>query len=244
MTWRTRLQHLTQAGLDLLFPAVCCGCSALGHALCPTCAQQVEPVPGPVCSHCGRPLAHARAVCADCSRLPRDPLRLSRAATLHTSPMREAIHSLKYENRPELAPYLARYLVAVFAAPPWSGLAHTLDAVVPVPLHDERLVERGYNQSELLADAFCAATKLPCMPGWMARTRATRQQVGLGPDERRANVADAFLAAPPVAGKTLLLIDDVRTTGATLRACAQAALAARARGVYALTLALPLSSRD
>lgn len=240
MNWRTRLERLTQAGLDLLFPAVCCACGALGDALCPTCAQRVDAVPDPICPRCGRPLPHAQAVCTDCSRLTQDLLTLARAATLHTTPMREAIHALKYENRPELGPYLARYLVAVFAAPPWTSHAAKFDAVVPVPLHSERLIERGYNQSELLAAAFCQATGLHCAPTWLTRTRATRQQVGLGPDERHANVADAFCADPAVAGKTLLLIDDVRTTGATLRACAGAALTAQAHAVYALTLALPL----
>lgn len=243
--WRARLTHWTQIGLDLLFPAVCCGCGALGDPLCPTCAQQVTPVSAPICAHCGRPLPHAQSVCTDCARLTQDPLTLARAATLHTSPMREAIHALKYENRPELGPYLARYLIAVFAAPPWTPHAGEvnmgkIDAVVPVPLHAERLAERGYNQSELLAASFCAATGLHCAPAWLARIRATRQQVGLGPEERHANVADAFDADPAVAGQTLLLIDDVRTTGATLRACATAALAAQATAVYALTLAIPL----
>jgi ComF family protein len=173
---------------------------------------------------------------------PQSHLSLSRAAALHSSPLREAIHAFKYEKphpRPELAAPLARYLVAVFAEPPWNRLAAAIDAVVPVPLHAERLAERGYNQSELLAAAFSLRVGLPCQPGWLARTRATRQQVGLGPAERQTNVAGAFAAAPAVAGRTLLLVDDVNTTGATLRACAAAAQAAGARTVYGLTLAAP-----
>jgi ComF family protein len=197
-------------------------------------------VPRPLCPICGKPqptAAGGRPVCRD---FHNPALRLSRAAALHTHPLREAIHALKYEDQPELAVPLARYLVAVFAADPWPALASSLDAVVPVPLHAQRLAERGYNQSERLAAAFCSQTGMQLAPEWLARTRQTRQQVGLGPVERRANVVDAFSAAPTVAGKTILLIDDVLTTGATLAACATAAQAAGAVAVYALTLAIPL----
>jgi predicted amidophosphoribosyltransferase len=100
-------------------------------------------------------------------------------------------------------------------------------------------MERGYNQAELLATTFCHAVGLPLQPTWMERTRETRQQVGLGPSERHTNVAGAFSAAQAVAGQHLLLIDDVYTTGSTLRACAAAALAAGAKAVYGLTLAQP-----
>lgn len=167
-------------------------------------------------------------------------MTLSRAAALHTAPLREAIHAFKYEGRPELGPLLARYLIAVFRQEPWPNLV--IDAVVPIPLHAERHAERGYNQAERLAAPFCAATGLRLAPEWLTRTRLTRQQVGLGPAERHANVDGAFVAANAVHGKSLLLIDDVCTTGATLRACAQAALDAGAARVYGLTLALPAFS--
>ncbi|HXF63374.1 MAG TPA: ComF family protein, partial [Caldilineaceae bacterium] len=201
--------------------------------------QAVEPASHPHCERCGKPQPLPTARCAACRADPHSPLLLSRGAALHTSPLREAIHALKYEQQPELAAPLARYLVAVFAAPPWDKLAASIDAVTPAPLHPDRLAERGYNQSELLAQAFCAQVGLRCEPGWLARTRATRQQVGLNPAERWANVAGAFAASPAVAGQTLLLIDDVYTPGATLRACAAAARAAGARAVYGLALAIP-----
>jgi ComF family protein len=135
---------------------------------------------------------------------------------------------------------LARYRVAVYAKSPWSELRQPVSAVVPVPLHFQRLQERGYNQSALLAAAFSRAVGLPMQPTWLERTRETRQQVGLAPSERRDNVEGAFCAAEAVAGQRLLLIDDVYTTGSTLRACATAALAAGASAVYGLTLAQPV----
>jgi ComF family protein len=164
---------------------------------------------------------------------------MSRAAALHTAPLREAIHALKYDDRPALALPLSRYLVATFRQDPWLRLTPRIDAVVPAPLHPARLQERGYNQSELLAEHFASACHLPIHPDWLERIRATRQQVGLSAFERQQNVFGAFRASPAVAGQILLVVDDVFTTGATLSACADAALAAGAARVYALTLAIP-----
>jgi ComF family protein len=162
-----------------------------------------------------------------------------RAAALHTDPLRGAIHALKYEDRPELAGPLARYLTAAFAAESWGPYRAAIDAIVAVPLHAERFAERGYNQSELLAAAFGRAVGLPCRPDWIKRHASTRPQVGLTAQERRSNVAQAFAADPAVAGRALLLIDDVYTTGSTLNACATAARVAGARAVFALALAIP-----
>ncbi len=173
-----------------------------------------------------------------------------RIAALHHTPLRESIHALKYENRRELADPLARYLVAAFIepAPVSAGITSKgemasrigpLDGVLPVPLHQERLVERGYNQSELLAQAFCVRLQLPLRTAWLTRQRATHSQVGLNAVARRTNVDDAFLANSAVQGKRLLLIDDVYTTGATMQACATALAQAGAAAVYGLALACP-----
>ena len=165
------------------------------------------------------------------------PLALTRAAGLHTGPMRAAIHALKYEDQPELARPLARYLCTIIARPPWTRLQ--IDAVIPAPLHAQRLAERGYNQAALLAQYLCEATELPFQTGWLTRVEQTRQQVGLNREERHANVAGAFTATPAVRDRSLLIIDDVFTTGATMMACADAARVTGARAVYGMALALP-----
>ncbi len=237
----SRLHVLGARGLDLLFPPVCAGCGRAGYALCPLCAQEVEPVGEPICAHCGRRQARAVKRCPLCASEDEPPLDLVRAATLHRWPLREAIHALKYEGRTELAQPLARYLLATLAIPPWPAILPRIDAVIPAPLHARRRAERGYNQATLLARPLCRWMGLPLHTDWLQRTQMTRPQVGLNAHERRANVADAFRASPAVCGKTLLLIDDVYTTGATMTACAAAAKAAGARLVYGLALAQPAS---
>lgn len=238
-TVSSRLRAPLQALVNLLFPAACAACGAAGPALCDRCAQQVEPFPGPLCARCGSLQPRAVAVCAACAARPAPSIALMRAVTVHGPPMRALIHALKYEGRRELGAPLARYLAAGFAAPEWQAVARGVDAVVPVPIHAERLRERGYNQSELIARPFAAVVGLAVEAEWLTRTRHTRQQVGLNAVERQVNVRDAFAAAPAVRGAALLLVDDVCTTGATMHACAAAAFAAGARAVYALALARP-----
>jgi ComF family protein len=167
-----------------------------------------------------------------------------RAAGLHVSPLREFIHLLKYEQRPDLAPLLGRYLVAAFALPDWDDLRPYVNVTVPVPLHAQRRRERGYNQAELLAAELCRQLRLPLRTELLTRVRFTQSQVGLSAAERHVNVEDAFAAATACRGLHILLVDDVYTTGATLRACAEAAVAAGAASVSALTLALPAHGEE
>ena len=235
---RAWFQHAARAGLDLLFPPSCVGCATAGSLLCPACAQEVEPVPATICRRCGRVQRVRMDECAPCRANGGHPLTLARAAALYSPPLRESIHALKYQQYPELADLLARYMIKVFDEEPWRQLAPKIDAVVPVPLHSERLAERGYNQSELLAAELCRASGLYLAPQLLRRTRSTRQQVGLNAAERQQNVDGAFWAETEIRGKTLLVVDDVYTTGATLSACATAAVSAGAKTVYALALAV------
>lgn len=229
-----RLAALLRQGgtalLDLFFPPRCPGCGRVGDLFCPACRAQVAPITEPVCLRCGRPLPED-ALCADC-RAQASALDGIRAAAIFAPPIREAIHSLKYANGRGLAAPLADYMVAA-----WRRVAPPADCIVPVPLHASRLAERGYNQSALLARALGAAVGLPVDEKLVLRQRATRQQALLSAAERRANVEDAFVCGASAAGKRIVLIDDVCTTGATLEACAAAVRAAGATSVWALTLA-------
>ncbi|HSN78362.1 MAG TPA: ComF family protein [Anaerolineae bacterium] len=224
--------------LDLLFPPRCAGCGRAGKLLCLGCQAQVHPVPRPVCIRCGQPVAAP----GRCDRCAAGQFHVSalRAAAVYAQPLSRVIHQFKYEGRPELHEPLGQLLAGY-----WRDHSATVDLVTAVPLHENRLRARGFNQSDLLATVLCRQVGLPLLqPGMLCRARDTEQQMLLKPAERRANVQDAFRwAGPPLDGSKVLLIDDVATTGSTLEACAAVLLAAGAGKVWALTVARALSSQ-
>ena len=230
---RAVLRDLLEAIPALLFPDRCGACEALcGGPFCPPCAETLLPVPAG-CPLCGEPGDEALLPalrprrCARCRKAP-PPYARAQAAFLHGGALSEAIHRLKYEGREELA----RPLAALFAAcePPRA------DVVAPIPLHDTRLRERGYDQAALLAREAGRRFGLP-VRALLARVRPTRQQVGLDRTRRDQNVRAAFRALPGAAGVRVCLIDDVLTTGATAAEAARALAAAGAIRVEVRTLA-------
>jgi len=176
--------------------------------------------------------------CLNC--LARRPaFQIARALGAYEGVLQIAIHHFKYHDRPQLALPLGRYL-AEYARKHVSELNDLkFDALVPVPMHPIRQRLRGYNQSERLAQALGKELELPLLTGSLTRIRPTRAQVGLAREARYHNLTGAFQVRLPetVAGKTLLLIDDVATTGSSLHECADVLKAAGAKAVYALTLA-------
>ncbi len=160
------------------------------------------------------------------------PLAGLRSAAFFDGPLQTAIHNLKYKGDIILADTLAARLARVeLEAAAGSSL------VEPVPLGQARLKSRGYNQAALLARAFAELRGLRFAPDAARRWRETESQVHLSPAERRANMAGAFEGRPRlVRGQTIILVDDVCTTGATLAACAGALMAAGAAAVWGLTL--------
>ncbi len=223
--------------LDIVYPPRCVLCGASSHAaLCAGClAQAALPLPPPTCSRCGRPCA--ALPCSDCLADP--PAYLANvAAGAYSGALREAIHRLKYRD----SPYLAEPLGAIMAecaranAPMLGNLS--FDAVVPVPLHPARRRVRGYNQAERLARVIARELEVPLDCHALRKVKNTKSQVGQTAGKRQANIDSAFRGVAARAdGKTLLLVDDVTTTGTTLKRCAQELKQAGARAVYALTLA-------
>lgn len=210
----TALQQVWDQALNLIFPARCLGCGKVDVVLCATCQRALLETPTP----------------AQVAPLP--PLTEMASTAVHRGVIREAVQALKYDNNRLIAEPLGNRLVEQVRAKGW-----TFDMVIPVPLHSARRRERGYNQSELLASTLADAMNMPLVTNAVERTRLTRSQVGLNARERRLNLVDAFAGRPDqVSGKTILLIDDVYTTGATLGACAQALLDAGAAAVYGLTV--------
>lgn len=227
--------------LDLVFPPRCVSCRRHGQWFCDFCAQRVLPAPSRrVCLKCNLELPGdvdgLGSPCPGC----KDDLGWVGIAAMHEDPLRKAILALKYDGRVELAPSLGRYLRAVTATAPWPAILRRLDGIVPVPLHKERLQERGFNQSQLLALGLTVGYAALVLDNAIERYQATRSQVGLSPLERAVNVKGKFSAdSLLVSGKRLLLVDDVYTTGATMRECASTLRESGADAVFGLALASP-----
>lgn len=225
-----RLYQWLWAGLDLLYPPACAGCGRQGVRWCADCQRQVYLILPPLCEICGRD-QKTPGLCPHCRENP-PHFRAIRSWAVFDGAVRNALHRLKYRRDVSLGETLARPLVQIMQSLEWKP-----DLVTPVPLSKERLRERGYNQAALLARPVALGMGLPYHPRALRKARHTRSQVDLSAAERRANVKDAFQASPRwVTGKSVLVVDDVTTTNATLDACAAALLEAGAIGVYGLTV--------
>lgn len=190
---------------------------------CASCAARVEGSAS-FCSACGTPES-----CSD-GTLEGIPVL---AAGRYAPPLSDAIRRFKFEGHPELAERLAALVLPRLAALALSP--H--DVFVPVPLHPSRLVERGYNQAALLANALARATRARVHPRALERDKHTEQQARLGRDARRTNVGDAFSARVPLPDTRVVLVDDVITTGETARACVASLLRTRCDVVAIVALA-------
>jgi len=217
-----------------LYPPECGGCKRAGYRWCPACQDRIQALPDPVCEVCGLPGSHP-GLCSACANL-QPPFRALRSWVVFEEPIRSALHQLKYRRNLALGDALAKPLAEYARSLMWP-----IDVVGPVPLGKKRMRERGYNQVALVALPLAARTGWQYAPRGLHRVRETRSQVGLSAGERKENMQAAFHAdRSRVQGHTVLLMDDVATTGATLSACAGALLEAGAEAVYALTLARAL----
>ena len=217
--------------LDLLLPVRCGGCGQFGALYCERCRLRTHRLREPLCRRCGAEVEFAKARCGCRDRL--HALGRLRSAARYEGPLERAIHRFKYERRRPLAKPLAELLADRLAVDGPAG-----EFIAWVPLHPRRQWERGYNQSELLAAELARRFGLPSGPGRLLRTRDTRAQVGLDRRRRLLNVAGAFTwRGQDLGRRSVILIDDVATTGATLEACAQALRAAGAGVVTGLTVA-------
>lgn len=228
------LPHLTRLGtaaLDLLFPSRCLGCGKEGSLICPTCRDKLPAITPPVCHRCGTPQP-SNELCSACLNHRHD-IDGIRSPFRFEGVIRRAVHQLKYNNLRHMAGSLAGLLGDYLSANPIPG-----EVLVPVPLHPRRLRERGYNQSHLLAKKLCRLAGLPVMADCISRKRqASPQTKTASANQRRNNVAGAFICRGSLKGKKIILIDDVATSGATLDACAAALKSAGAASVWGLTIA-------
>jgi ComF family protein len=216
--------------LDLLFPPRCSGCGKPGSIWCQDCQTDVQRLRGPFCSFCGAPTRSHVRTCSQCRHLEH---RLhARSYALYRPPLTAAILHLKYRPDRRLASLMGDWLAATFKRAGWD-----ISLIVPVPLAPDRMRRRGYNQAELLSRALADRIHVLHKPDGLVRLRSTPSQVGLDHRQRAANVAGAFGADPSVSGERVLVVDDLCTTGATLRSCVRALRDAGACDGFGLTVA-------
>lgn len=241
-------RHLALALLNQLYPPACAACGtpiAGGTGLCPTCFASLVPITAPLCPVLGLPFEVTLgpdALSAEALSDP-PPFARARAAVRYGEVAQSLVTRLKYGDRTELAQFCAQLM---------AGAGHEFwgarPLLVPVPLHPSRLRFRRYNQSYLLAKALGRPLGLDVDPFLVRRHKKTRSQIGLSGDGRVRNVQGAFSVHPDalvrIRGRRVVLVDDVYTTGATVKAVTRVLLRSGASEVDVLTFARVVSGEE
>jgi len=226
--------------LDVALPTLCPACREPvgGNGLCASCWAKLALIAPPYCERLGIPFAYDPGPGVLSMQAIADPpaYHRARAAVRYDDIARTLVHALKYGDRLDLAPTMGRWMARA-----GRDLLAGADALIPVPLHWRRLWARRFNQSALLAKTISHETGVGVADGVLKRVKATAQQVGLSQTERAENVQGAFRVPPErkadVAGRRVVLIDDVLTSGATSDACAHTLLRAGANQVDVVVFA-------
>ncbi len=217
--------------VDFLMPIACLHCGVEGAFLCQQCIDSSVGLPNNTCVTCAEPTAEHVYRCGECATLP-PPLDRLVPIFRYGGAVRSAVHALKYRHITAIAPVIADLI----SEHPYSKNAQ-IDCVAPVPIHTERLRERGYNQAALLAQHVAENRQLLFIPDALSKTRSTASQVDLTKHERTTSLRGAFAANFDFDDAHVLLVDDVSTTGNTLMNCAAALKRAGARRVSAMVFA-------
>jgi ComF family protein len=232
-------RHLGDALLDLVYPQDCIGCGAGpivsdGSCLCGACRAALPRIGPWQCPHCGDelgPHATGESACRSCARHKGQFFRGAAAVCRYEDVARQMVWKLKYRGDIRAVPWMGRELHGKLAEKDWFP---RVEALIPVPLHWRRRVQRRFNQSELLAEAISREAGKVVLPRALQRTKHTTPQVALDRARRSENVHDVFRLrrSKGVKGKVVLLVDDVMTTCATAEACSRALLNGGAKTVY------------
>ncbi|MBR2033185.1 MAG: ComF family protein, partial [Alphaproteobacteria bacterium] len=197
--------------------------------LCGDCIEDIGFICEPYCQKCGQPFEfletqNGKLLCGNCLKNQNSPFRLSRSAFVYNQHSKLLITDLKYNDKTENAKLLAKIMWVAGKEIFEAGV----DVIIPVPLHYSRLIKRRYNQSALIGNELSKISGIPIDNTTLRKHKKTRPQIELSGNERQNNVRNAFSVRnhKKIAGKRILLIDDVLTTGATLKECAKALLKA------------------
>lgn len=226
--------------LDFLYPGRCPVCHEIivpaGAEVCESCIQKLSYVQEPYCMKCGKPLLHSeREYCDDCST-NRRYFSEGRAVFLYDDVIKMSIYQFKYGGRQEYAGFYAGEMEKRYGRKIKSWHA---DALVPIPLHKDRKKKRGYNQAALIAKALGKRTELPVIEDLLIRERKTVPQKNLSAKERENNLKKAFkIGRNDVKLNSVILIDDIYTTGSTINAATQCLLESGVKKIYFLVLSI------
>ena len=228
--------------IKIFLPPRCIKCGAIlsdDDGLCSECFNQLNFITAPYCYKCGHPFEQAastkKMLCASCAKKNKTPFRLNRSALCYDDISKDLILALKFMDKTENAKTLAKWLnMAGYDI--WQ---EGVDVLVPVPLHYKRLIKRRYNQSALLVKELSKLTGIEADYTSLIKHKSTKPQVQFSGHERVKNVRGAFSVKhiEKIKGKRVVLIDDVMTTGSTLKECALALKSAGAKSVDTLTVA-------
>src|ERR1700719_2018611 len=234
--WR----HAARLALDIALPTLCVACRepVSGEGVCASCWAKLSFIAPPYCPRLGIPFVYDPGPDLLSMEAIANPpaYQRARAAVRYDDVARTLVHALKYQDRTDLAPAMGRWMARA-----GHELLDGADVLVPVPLHWRRAWSRRYNQSGALARIIEWQTGVKVASDALRRIRPTQQQIGLSKPQRASNVQGAFkvstLRQSEIAGRRVILIDDVLTSGATVDACARALLRAKAASVDVLVFA-------
>jgi ComF family protein len=232
--------HAARLALDIALPTLCVSCRepVNGEGVCAKCWAKLSFIARPYCPRLGIPFVYDPGPeLLSMEAIANPPAyQRARAAVRYDDVARTLVHGLKYQDRTDLAPAMGRWMARA-----GHELLEGADALIPVPLHWKRGWSRRYNQSGALARVIERQSGVKLASEALRRVRPTQQQIGLSRSERASNVQGAFKVAPDrkadIAGRRVVLVDDVLTSGATVDACARALLRAKAAQVDVLVFA-------
>ncbi len=227
----TVFRKFLHTSIDWVFPPVCAGCGKEGEIFCPECLAAIIPIKQPTCRYCSLSLSKP-GVCSTCIELDH-PYQEILSYAVYAGSLRSGIHAMKYQSNFWLGKVFSNLLIQLLKDKNWP-----IDLVMPIPLSEEKLRERGYNQAALLSKPVAKHY------GWkhdqrsLVRVKENHSQVALTREQRFENVKSAFLAEQAKRNQlNVLLVDDVFTTGATIMEASKALKAAGFANIFAVTLA-------
>ena len=227
--------------MRLLYPPRCTFCEEIipltvDNLVCYPCEEEYPLIDDPTCTQCGKQLAHDHEFCIDCKEA-KHLYDQGIALYPYQGMIKESLYRFKYGGRRKYAHFFAENMARKLEE---STFWHQVDLIVPVPVSEERLKTRGYNQAEELAGHLSKMTKVPYNKDRLIRVKDTKPQSEFGPRQRSENIKNAFACKWPLEDqyKVILIIDDIYTTGSTINECAKILKQSGADKIYSCVVCI------